>query len=300
MIETPAPVTLIAGYLGAGKTTWLNARIEAGLPAGALILVNDFGSINVDADLIDYRDDRLIRLTNGCICCSLSDSLAMQLARIARWETPPSALYIETSGVAEPQRLVDLFRVARGFRLAEIICLVDASSVLHSLVDERVGTLVAAQITAADTLSINRRTRLDGPQRAALEATLGRLNAQAGSSLGESANEDKIASGGAVQSGRAAGQDGRIGRPAWARFALTKPEPVSREALEAILNHHADTIVRAKGMLRIDDDRHAVFNWSGRRARWTAAAHHSNAGQLVGIGFAGADFDALKNELEAL
>lgn len=299
MSESLIPVTLIVGYLGAGKTTWLNARIETGLPAGALILVNDFGAINVDAELIAYRDDRLIRLTNGCICCSLSDSLAVQLARIARWEVPPTALYIETSGVAEPQRLVDLFRVARCFRLEETICLIDASSVLHSLSDERVGTLVAAQVAAADTLSINRLSEHSGTQQNTLEERLRRLNTNAKAALNSATNNNNN-TGESTDLKLDHGLSCRPTRPAWARFALSKPDPVSREYLDAIFYRYADSVVRAKGVLRTTDGKHAVFQWSGQSARWTAAAGRSGVGQLVGIGFAGKNFDALKHKLEEL
>ena len=70
------PVTLLTGFLGAGKTTYLNLLLSRDAPRGSLILVNDFGDVNIDAELIDYRDESILRLTNGCICCTLGGSLA--------------------------------------------------------------------------------------------------------------------------------------------------------------------------------------------------------------------------------
>ena len=78
MRTEPIPVTLLTGFLGAGKTSYLNARLRRGIPPGSLILVNDFGDINIDAELIEYRDEQILRLSNGCICCTLGGSLAEQ------------------------------------------------------------------------------------------------------------------------------------------------------------------------------------------------------------------------------
>lgn len=288
------PVTLIAGYLGAGKTTWLNARIETGLPAGALILVNDFGTINVDAELIAYRDDRVLRLTNGCICCSLSESLAVQLADISRWDEPPSAIFIETSGVAEPARIADLIRVSRAYRLDEIVCLVDGANLYARLADVRVATLVEGQIVAADQLSVNRLENTTPETSAWLKDELARLNPDVFHS--RHANIESSTARTFIPAAPT-GRDSH--RPAWARFAIRFGNPINRTELETVLDRYRDVLVRAKGTL-FENDRCVVFQWSGGRARWTATARTLGAGQLIGIGFEGQRFDALAAGLEAL
>lgn len=303
MNEAGVPVTLIAGYLGAGKTTWLNARIAAGLPGGALILVNDFGTINIDADLIAWRDDRMIRLTNGCICCSLAESLAAQLAGIARWSRPPSAVLIETSGVAEPARIADLLLVSKAFRLDTIVCLVDAASLDRRLADTRIAELVVAQIAAADCLSINRLPG-DGAARAAIHARLDALNAAA--SRHETAL-DSVPIDDTPRPARTAVEAMGVARgsaiegtsAAWARFALRKQAPVNRKEIEAVLARYADVLARAKGVLR-DAGGPMVFQWADGQARWSATSRAAGVGQLVGIGFRGRRFDALVTALEAL
>lgn len=289
------PVTLIAGYLGAGKTTWLNARIETGLPAGALILVNDFGTINIDAELIAYRDDRVLRLTNGCICCSLSESLAVQLADIARWEKRPSAVFIETSGVAEPARIADLIRVSRAFTLEEIVCLVDGESLQARLADARVAALVEGQIAAADRVIVNRLEQASPETSAWVTDTVARLNPAVSRRHGDEAVTESTTPGPSFTP--AAPVEGR--GPAWARFSIRFTHPVDRRRLEAILDRYRDVLVRAKGML-LENDRCMVFQWSGGHARWTATMRTFGAGQLIGIGFEGPRFDALAAELEAL
>ncbi|WP_251977780.1 CobW family GTP-binding protein [Salinicola avicenniae] len=299
-------VTLIAGYLGAGKTTWLNAHLRDGVAPGTLLLVNDFGAINVDAELIDYKGDRLLKLSSGCLCCSLSDELGTQLSRIARWPEPPSHVLIETSGVARPTRIADLIRVARQYHLARIVTLVDLASLATRLADRRVGDLVAAQITAANELFCNRGDALDDSAQRQLQERLAALNPDASRFWTAPFNPDREA--GTTRDDRQISTPQPPARPvyrpaeqdpAWQRFAITLPATLQRQELDALLTAHADGLARAKGFLQADG-RHYVFQWSGDKADWTPSTPRPGSGQLVGIGFAGATYEALIAALEAL
>ncbi|OLO09206.1 hypothetical protein BTW08_03090 [Salinicola sp. MH3R3-1] len=297
----PIPVILVAGYLGAGKTTWLNAYLRDGVAPGTLVLVNDFGTINVDAELIDYAGERLLKLSSGCLCCSLSDELGTQLSRIGRWPEPPAALIIETSGVARPRRIADMIRVARRFRLARIVTLVDLASLAQRLGDSRVGELVADQIASADTLSLNRGDDLDDAEREGLMRRLQSLNlhaqvAHADASVDSSAERPPKPAPVRPPTFRPTADDRD---PDWQRFAIALPSSLSRQTLESLLTEHADGLARAKGFLQADG-RHYVFQWSGGRAEWTLSAPRPGASQLVGIGLAGDSFNALITALKAL
>ncbi|REC94761.1 CobW family GTP-binding protein [Kushneria indalinina] len=304
------PVTLVAGYLGAGKTTWLNRHLRAGVTPGTLVLVNDFGAINVDAELIDYRGDRLLSLDNGCLCCSLSDALGAQLSRIARWPEPPTALIIETSGVALPGRIADMVRVARQYHLASIVTLVDLGALPRHRRDDRIADLVEIQIAAADRLSFNREDRLGPDELASARTWLASINPHA--THEPRASDSQTAEPGdtdieTVDAGEAepraprflARRTGLLDAPNWQRFTCQLPAMAERDALETLLARHAGAVARAKGFLQVDN-RHFIFHWSGGRASWTPTAPRAGAGQLVGIGFAGTELDALLDALAEL
>ncbi|MBT5519056.1 MAG: GTP-binding protein, partial [Rhodobiaceae bacterium] len=99
------PLTILGGYLGAGKTTLIN-RLLAKPPAAfkgkrLTILVNDFGAINIDAALIEAHEGETISLANGCACCQLQDDALNQLQQLAQSDTPPDHVLIEASGAGE-------------------------------------------------------------------------------------------------------------------------------------------------------------------------------------------------------
>ena len=96
------PVTIIGGYLGAGKTTLVNHLLRNAQGRRLAILVNEFGELPIDADLIEARDDDIISLSGGCVCCSYGNDLIMAMMDMARMEPRPDHIVLEASGVALP------------------------------------------------------------------------------------------------------------------------------------------------------------------------------------------------------
>ena len=144
------PITLIGGYLGAGKTTLINKLLShTALPQGTAVLVNDFGDINIDETLIrsESADGTVIGLSNGCICCSISDDLSKALDELHKLEV--ERVIMETSGVAEPARVWQHCHYP-GFAPMACVVLVDASSYAARARDKYVGNLVHAQVAQAD------------------------------------------------------------------------------------------------------------------------------------------------------
>ena len=126
------PVTVLTGFLGAGKTTLLNRILNGdhGLRVG--VLVNDFGSVNIDAELVVDIDSDVVSLANGCVCCSIRDDLSEAIQNLDRPELPEYIL-LEASGVAEPTGIamtfVDNASLIDRVRLDRITCVVDAEQV---------------------------------------------------------------------------------------------------------------------------------------------------------------------------
>ena len=156
MQHNSIPVTVIGGYLGSGKTTLLNALLRGTHGLRLAVLVNDFGSINIDAELIAAHQGDTISLANGCICCSLQDNLGSTFYALAERSDPPDHIVIEASGVADPRRIGRYAQAIPGLQLDGIIVLVDAESIRQQARDKYVGDTVLLQLQAADLLVLSK------------------------------------------------------------------------------------------------------------------------------------------------
>ncbi|MDF1791204.1 MAG: GTP-binding protein [Thalassobaculaceae bacterium] len=170
------PITVLSGYLGAGKTTILNHVLAAPHGLRLAVLVNDFGPINVDAGLIGAETATTIELTNGCVCCTIGDDLGAALTAIAEWPQPPDHVLLEASGIAEPGRIARTAGYWPGFALDAIIVAADAETIENRARDKFVGTLVRSQLASADIVAL---TKTDLVDQAALDRTIGWIADQA-------------------------------------------------------------------------------------------------------------------------
>ena len=169
------PVTVIGGYLGSGKTTLVNHLLRNANGARLAVLVNEFGELAIDEDLIEAQADDVISIAGGCVCCSFGNDLTAALGNMAMMDPPPDHVLIESSGVAIPSSIVNSLVFMPAFRADGIVVLVDAETVQRSASDKYMGDTVTRQIADADIILLN---KVDLAKAGALEATRAWLHIQ--------------------------------------------------------------------------------------------------------------------------
>eukprot|EP00177_Eucheuma_denticulatum_P000754 GFKZ01001358.1.p1 GENE.GFKZ01001358.1~~GFKZ01001358.1.p1 ORF type:complete len:1035 (+),score=144.33 GFKZ01001358.1:107-3211(+) len=155
------PVTLVTGFLGSGKTTLLNFVLTANHGLRIAVLINEFGEIDIDNQLIDRgtweTNNEVLRLANGCICCTVSDSFLEAVATILQREEQADYLIIETTGIADPVPVINslmVSEIAEQLRVDGILTLVDAE---NFNIENHMGSEAAlSQIMAADTILLSK------------------------------------------------------------------------------------------------------------------------------------------------
>ena len=267
------PVTILGGYLGAGKTTLLNAFLRGQRGSRIAVMVNDFGSVNVDAELIESHDGETIALSNGCVCCTIGNDLAAALAQLARAMPAPDAIVVEASGVADPEAIARLAACNAALRVDGIIVLADAQNVIERAGDKYVGELVVRQLHAADVVALSKADACDAAELARVKAWLGSV-APAARAIESRAGDVAIELLDAARRGRGWDPPGASAdtpatdtAAAFRSLIYRTDRALDRTHFTQALVRLPASIVRAKGLLVFSDDlaHHTVLQMVGKR-----------------------------------
>lgn len=280
--DVTKPLTLVSGYLGSGKTTLINHVLRSGALGRAAVVVNDFGDVNIDAALIRSSGADTIELTNGCICCQITDDVQRTMGALAARDDLDHVV-CEVSGIGDPAQL-GAWRTYPGFRPGGVVVCVDAGMTVRRLRDEFVADVVQAQIQAADLLVV---TKAEAAGTAAVSLTVEACGTIAAEVPVEVVRDDDwapvlralegVRAGAEVSTGAEVRADAevraveRVPSRAGVRTARSTdrtparpmehaavhstvtvdvPRPADVDAIIAVLRSHAAHLVRAKGIVQ--------------------------------------------------
>ena len=266
----PVPVLLVTGFLGAGKTTVVNHLLANADGRRIAAVVNDFGAINIDAELIAGASDGVVSLANGCICCSLEGDLLRTLSTLLRRDPKPEYIVIETSGVADPADIVRNLLdpvILREASLETVLCVMDAATPASALDD----ALMRSQLRVADIVALSKLDLADERAGARMREAIRALrvpavvvdarNGEIPAALLFPANVDRAP----------APREPGPKRPAEERFetlSWTSEQPLSLPRLQQAIGRLAPKLARAKGLFETIEQpgRLMVFQFAGGRA----------------------------------
>lgn len=156
-MTNPIPTTVVTGFLGSGKTTLMNRILNGDHGLQIAVMVNDFGAINIDSQLIVSAEQNMVNLANGCICCTVESDLIEQLHKILNLRQRPQHILIETSGVSAPSKVVNTLRYPQfrdRLQVDAVVAMVDCEQFAD--LDGEMAQLAMDQLSVADMVVFNK------------------------------------------------------------------------------------------------------------------------------------------------
>lgn len=273
------PVVVVGGFLGAGKTSLINRIVNRCAPLRLSVLVNDFGALAIDSDLIEQAGERIVTLKNGCVCCSLQGDLLASIRMVLSRPDPPDAVLVECSGVSRIGAVRDALLdpvIWQAAALEAVVCVADAADMAadEGYFDD---PLRAAPIRDADLVVLSKTDLLSG---AVLERVLAALHARKRADLvlrpADAADLPGLLLAAAPghapataprQGARFRAEDGADASSLFASVSWRSARALDFGAFQAAIQRHAATILRAKGILRLHGRETAplLFQMVGQR-----------------------------------
>ncbi|MGD8832579.1 MAG: GTP-binding protein [Pseudomonadales bacterium] len=288
-MSDPIPYTVIGGYLGAGKTTLLNHLLSNAGGRRLALIVNDFGAINIDAELIDRQSGNQINLTNGCICCGMSEGFDEALDLLLACRPRPDHIVVEASGVADVISLAQ-YGHHPGLTLNGVVVVADAETVRRKAGDRYVGGTVSRQLAGADLIVLNKTDLVADDARKALTRWLEGMAPGVPvlvSRWCEVPVSVLLGLDAAAPHDTATAGKRHAAHETYATWHFRHPRPLARDAVQAFIDRLPSSVVRAKGFFLIEPGERYLFQRVGRRHTLTPARTPGES-ELVAIGLASA------------
>lgn len=254
---------IVTGFLGSGKTTLLKHVLTHGLKNRKVaVIVNDMADLGIDGKVIQGLDvDQMVELSNGCVCCSISYRFAAAIQEIVE-TVRPDLLVIETSGVSEPEPLIEELRTC-GVRTDAVITVVDSANLFRALKESAV---TAKQIAAADFLVLNKTDLVDSVSLRKVEKKVRRFNRRADlfpTTHATVPSEILFATAPKAYRDRARADAAVPRDDGIVAFTYQKPVRLDRRRFEQFLRHLPREILRAKGVIHlVGAEDLALFNFT--------------------------------------
>ena len=263
------PFTVIGGYLGAGKTTLLNHILRNNAGLRLAVIVNDFGDINIDAELIKNQEGNTINLANGCICCSLAGGFVQALSALTEMDQPPEHILVEASGVADPHNLSQYGYMDRLQRNG-VIVVADAETVQAKSVDKYVGQTVVWQLQGADLILLNKIDLINAEALRNVRTWLQELVPDArivDAAHGVMPLPILLGVYETDEPARPASLDHHHHDDEYETWSFTSGQPLNGEAFRSFADTLPEGIIRAKGILYLQEnpEERYIFQLVGKR-----------------------------------
>lgn len=279
MRDDRLPMTVISGYLGAGKTTLINRILSEDHGLRLLVMVNDFGAVNIDADLLISADEDTLSLTNGCVCCTMGADLFMAIGDALDRDPRPDHLIVEASGIADPVSIANAAIAEPDMRYGGIVTLVDAGHFDALMDDPQIGPQIAGQVQPADVVVV---TKADAVPDALRQRLTGMGVPVVHCANDPGAITDLILSGATEPlMERAVGQ----GHGRYISWSCQGDMTLDRAQIDRLLRTRPDALFRLKGTIATTDRGGLLLQVVGRNVDMQRCGDDVKT-QLVGIGLA--------------
>ncbi|HEY3373014.1 MAG TPA: GTP-binding protein [Prolixibacteraceae bacterium] len=176
-VKPKIPVLIVTGFLGAGKTTFINRVLEQNKGIKIGLIENEFGDVSIDARLMtDFQPESIVELNNGCICCTIYNEFSLTLQELVKKHNHLEHLIIETTGIADPGPIIEPFfqdaDLQRIFELNGTVCMVDSVNFLEHIDSAE----QQKQIILSDMIVLNKTSQVEQPTLAGILKKIAALN----------------------------------------------------------------------------------------------------------------------------